>query len=88
MCTQLKYMQEHTLEIPLLPVLSALTKFKAIKVGGKKGGDRGASGTFFIFLFVQFLPLWNVLAESPGYKMKETRLQKQPTCLPVLKGAY
>lgn len=66
MCTQLKYMQEHTLEIPLLPVLSALTKFKAIKVGGKKGGDRGASGTFFYLSVCPVSPSLERISGEPG----------------------
>lgn len=37
-----------------------------------------------MFPFVQFLTLWSLLTESPGYKMKETLLQKQR--LPVLKA--
>lgn len=87
-----EYPQETDKWIQLPPsVYSLQTKFKAKKfkiknkTKQKKGRQRGIQN-FFMFPFVQILSFWNLLAQSPGYEMKETLLQKQ--CLLFLKGAF
>lgn len=54
----------------------------------KSGGKKVTLGHLELF-YASICPvshLLELISREPGYKMKETLLQKQ--CLPVLKGTY